>query len=76
MISILTYVKSIKIKNELKAFKYTAENSDNSIVMTNKDRKISCVNESEKVTRYKRKDALGKNPHILKSGKLPNEFYK
>lgn len=32
MILILTYVKSIKIKNELKAFKYVAENSDNSIV--------------------------------------------
>lgn len=77
MISILAYIKSIKIKKELKAFKYAVENSDNSIVMTDKDRKITYVNESfEKVTGYKRADALGKNPHILKSGKLPSEFYK
>ncbi len=59
MISILTYLKYIKIRKELKAFKYVAENSNNSIVMTNKDRKISYVNESEKVTGYKREDALG-----------------
>ena len=75
--SILAYIKSKKIKKELKAFKYAVENSDNSIVMTNKDRKITYVNESfEKVTGYKREDALGKNPHILKSGKLPSEFYR
>ena len=77
MISILAYIKSVKIKKELKAFKYAVENSDNSIVMTDKDRKITYVNESfEKVTGYKREDALGKNPHILKSGKLPSEFYR
>ena len=77
IISILAYIKSLKIKKELKAFKYAVENSDNSIVMTDKDRKIIYVNESfEKVTGYKREDALGKNPHILKSGKLPSNFYK
>lgn len=77
MISILAYIKSVKVKEELKAFKYAVENSDNSIVMTDKDRKITYVNESfEKVTGYKREDALGKNPHILKSGKLPSEFYR
>src|SRR5690606_32420320 len=57
--SILAYIKSAKIKKELKAFKYAVENSDNSIVMTDKDRKITYVNESfEKVTGYKRADAL------------------
>ena len=77
IISILAYIKSLKIKKELKAFKYAVENSDNSIVMTDKDRKIIYVNESfEKVAGYKREDALGKNPHILKSGKLPSNFYK
>ena len=77
IISIFAYIKSIKIKKELIAFKYAVENSDNSIVMTDKERKITYVNESfEKVTGYKREDALGKNPHILKSGKLPSEFYK
>ena len=77
VISILNYIKSVKIKKELKAFKYAVENSDNSIVMTDVDRKITYVNESfEKVTGYKREDVLGKNPHILKSGKLPSDFYK
>lgn len=77
VISILNYIKSVKIKKELKAFKYAVENSDNSIVMTDVNRKITYVNESfEKVTGYKREDVLGKNPHILKSGKLPSDFYK
>ncbi|RXJ85301.1 diguanylate cyclase domain-containing protein [Arcobacter cloacae] len=77
IISILNYIKSVKIKKDLKAFKYAVENSDNSIVMTDVDRKITYVNESfEKVTGYKREDVLGKNPHILKSGKLPSDFYK
>lgn len=77
IISILNYIKSVKIKKELKAFKYAVENSDNSIVMTDVNRKITYVNESfENVTGYKREDALGKNPHILKSGKLPSDFYK
>ena len=77
VISILNYIKSVKIKKELKAFKYAVENSDNSIVMTDVNRKITYVNESfEKVTGYRREDVLGKNPHILKSGRLPSDFYK
>jgi diguanylate cyclase (GGDEF)-like protein/PAS domain S-box-containing protein len=77
IISLLAYIKSLKIKKELIAFKYAVENSDNSIVMTDKDRKITYVNESfEKVTGYNREDVLGKNPHILKSGKMPSDFYK
>lgn len=74
---ILSYFKSIKTKKELTAFKYAVENSDNSIVMTNKKRKIIYVNESfEKITGYTKEEALGKEPNILKSGKMPNEFYK
>jgi diguanylate cyclase (GGDEF)-like protein/PAS domain S-box-containing protein len=77
IILVSNYMKSVKIKKELKAFKYAVENSDNSIVMTDINRKITYVNESfEKVTGYKREDTLGKNPHILKSGKLPSNFYK
>ncbi|CAM3582245.1 diguanylate cyclase domain-containing protein [Arcobacter aquimarinus] len=77
IISILNYIKSVRIKKELKAFKYAVENSDNSIVMTDINRNIIYVNESfEKVTGYRREDVLGKNPHILKSGRLPSDFYK
>lgn len=74
---ILIYVKSLKTKKELIAFKYAVENSDNLIVITDKNRKIIYVNESfEKVTGYKREETLGKDPSILKSGKLSNEFYQ
>lgn len=77
LVSILAFVKSKKIKDELRAFKYAVENSDNSIVMTDINRKIIYVNEAfEKVTGYKREEALGKEPNILKSGKLPSEFYE
>jgi len=73
---IIIYIKSIKTKKELIAFKYAVENSDNSIVMTDKNRRIIYVNESfEKVTGYKREEALGKDPSILKSGRLSSEFY-
>jgi len=44
--------------------------------MTDKNRRIIYVNESfEKVTGYKREEALGKDPSILKSGRLSSEFY-
>ncbi|MDY0365797.1 MAG: EAL domain-containing protein [Arcobacteraceae bacterium] len=77
IVLILSYFRSIKTKKELTAFKYAVENSDNSIVMTDKNRKIIYVNESfEKVTGYKKEEALGKNPNILKSGKMPSVFYK
>ena len=77
VILILSYLKSIKTKKELTAFKYAVENSDNSIVMTNKNRKITYVNDSfERITGYTREEALGKEPSILKSGKMPSEFYK
>ncbi len=73
---IYIYLKSLKTRNELVAFKYAVENSYNSIVLTDKNRKIEYVNEAfEKATGYTKKEALGKNPSILKSGRLPKEFY-
>ncbi|MCK9336736.1 MAG: EAL domain-containing protein [Arcobacteraceae bacterium] len=73
---ILVYLKSLKTKKELKSFRYAVENSDNSIVMTDKDRRITYVNEAfEKITGYSKKEALGKNPNILKSDQMPKEFY-
>jgi len=62
---------------ELKAFKYAIENSDNSIVVTNKNRKIIFVNDTfEKRTGYSKDEVLGKNPNILKSGLLPEKVYQ
>lgn len=76
LLFIYIYIKSIKSRNELIAFKYAVENSYNSIVLTDKNRRIEYVNEAfEKATGYTKKEALGKNPSILKSGVLPKEFY-
>ncbi|WP_198306181.1 EAL domain-containing protein [Arcobacter vandammei] len=77
LIFIYVYIKSIKTKDELIAFKYAVQNSDNSIVLTDKNRIIIYVNDAfERVTGYRKDEAIGENPRILKSGDLPDEFYK
>ena len=76
LIFVYVYIKSIKTKDELIAFRYAVENSYNAIVLTDKNRLIKYVNESfEKATGYSKKEAIGQNPRILKSGSLPREFY-
>lgn len=71
------YTSSIEFQKELSSFRYAVQNSDDSIVITDKDRKITYVNEAfTKNTGYSKEEAIGKNPNILKSGKLPEEFYK
>ncbi|QOG13222.1 EAL domain-containing protein [Arcobacter sp. FWKO B] len=76
IVLISSYLKSLKIKKELSAFRYAVENSDNSIVITDKNRNITYANEAfENITGYKREEIMGKNPSILKSGKMPSEFY-
>lgn len=72
----MIYFRSLKLKEDLIAFKYAVENSDNTIVITDKERKILYVNEAfEKNTGYTKAQALGQNPRILKSGDLPEEYY-
>lgn len=69
--------KNKKIKKELMAFKYAVENSDNSIVITDKERNILYVNESiEKNTGYRKEELIGKNPNILSSGDNKRSLYK
>ena len=71
------YKKSIKLQKDLYSFKYAVENSDDSIVITDKERNITYVNEAfTENTGYSEKEALGRNPNILKSGEMPEEFYK
>lgn len=77
VILIVIYNNSLKLQKELISFKYAVESSDNSIFITNENREIIYVNESfEKITGYKQKEVLGKNPSILKSGQMPEEYYK
>ncbi len=74
---IYIYTKHIKTNEELESFKLAVENSDNSIVITDTNRNITYVNDAfTKATHYDKKEALGQNPRILKSGHLPEDFYK
>jgi polar amino acid transport system substrate-binding protein len=53
------------------------ENSPASVVITDKDGTIEYVNPTFcKVTGYASEEAIGNNPRVLKSGNLPQSFYK
>ncbi len=73
---IYVYVKSLKTKEELIAFKYAVENSYNAIVITDKNRAIKYVNDAfEKTTGYAKDEVLGRDPRLLKSGEMSRAFY-
>lgn len=72
----LEHKRTRKIKNELLAFKYAVENSDNSIILTDPEQNILYVNENfEKISGYKKEDVLGNNPRFLNSGDTPVNTY-
>jgi len=81
IICILTIVyfqhkRTLKIKSELSAFKYAVENSDNSIVLTDPDKRIMYVNDIfEKNTGYLKDELLGEKPKVLRSGLTAKETY-
>ncbi|QKF82866.1 EAL domain-containing protein [Halarcobacter ebronensis] len=69
--------KSQKIRKELAAFKYAIENSDNSIILTDTNKKILYVNDIfEKTSGFKKEEAYGNSPNILKSGETPDSTYE
>jgi len=73
----LEHKKSQRVKKELAAFKYAVENSDNSIILTDKEKKILYVNDIfEKTTGFKKKDVFGYKPKILQSGETPAQTYR
>ncbi|HEY9205770.1 MAG TPA: PAS domain S-box protein [Candidatus Methanoperedens sp.] len=66
-----------RAEEELLKFKLGIERSDEAIFITNLDGTIIYVNPTfEKLYGYRREEALGKTPRILKSGLLPPEVYK
>ncbi|MEA1898362.1 MAG: PAS domain S-box protein [Bacteroidota bacterium] len=67
-----------KLVEEEEARLFTAmEQLNETVVITNIQGEIEYANQAfEKSSGYLRKDAVGKNPSILKSGKQSNEFYK
>lgn len=53
------------------------EQSADTVVITDTDGAILYANPSfERITGYSRKDVIGKNPRVLKSGRHDKEFYK
>ncbi len=79
MFSFILYLYKILLRDkvELQAYRYAIENSDNSIVITDKDHNITYVNEAfEKETGYMKKEVLGENPRMFKSGLMDREYYQ
>jgi diguanylate cyclase (GGDEF)-like protein/PAS domain S-box-containing protein len=76
-ILIVGYRRIRKYTKELQAFRYAIEKSDNAIVITNVKRQIEYVNRAfEERSGYKRSEVMGKNPNILKSDLMSDDFYK
>jgi len=62
---------------ELRKLSRATENSPASVVITDKDGTIEYVNPTFcDVTGYTSEEAIGNNPRVLKSGNLPESFYK
>ncbi|MBU0721339.1 EAL domain-containing protein [bacterium] len=70
------YSGLLKQQSRLNTFAKAVENSDNNIIITDLDYKITYVNESfEKTSGYSREEVLGKNPRILQSGEHDQRYY-
>lgn len=68
--------KILRTARELRAFKYAVENSDNMVMMTNKNREITYVNdEFERVSGYTKEETIGAPANLLKSNLMPEEVY-
>jgi polar amino acid transport system substrate-binding protein len=62
---------------ELRKLSQATANSPASVVITDKNGTIEYVNPTfSEVTGYSAEEAVGQNPRVLKSGDLPESFYK
>lgn len=69
--------KILKDKIELKRFRNAIENSDNFIMVTDKNKKIKYINQSMLNTMgYKKEEIIGKDPAIFRAGFVTKESYK
>lgn len=77
IIMVKLYLNTIKIQNELQAFKYAVQHSDNSVVLTDANKNILYVNEIfESNSGYEKEEVLGNKPKVLQSGLTPESRYK
>lgn len=67
----------VKAEREMKKMSSAIEQSVESVVITDRGGTIEYVNPAfARLTGYSAAEVLGKNPRILKSGKLPKKFYE
>jgi PAS domain S-box-containing protein len=75
--SIIDITEGRSAQDQLRKLSLATEHSPASVVITDKDGTIEYVNATfSEVTGYTAKEAIGKNPRILKSGNLSVSFYK
>ncbi|MBJ6724707.1 two-component system sensor histidine kinase NtrB [Geomesophilobacter sediminis] len=64
-------------EDQLRKFSWAVEQSPTIVVITDTTGQIEYVNRKfEEVTGYSREEVLGGNPHLLKSGVMPDETYQ
>jgi PAS domain S-box-containing protein len=64
-------------ESERKKLTTAIEQTSNVVMMTDLKGNIEFVNRAfEEVTGYSKKEALGKNPHLLRTNLLPKEYYQ
>ncbi len=69
--------KRKKLEKDLYRFKKLSDSAMHAIYIVDKNIKIEYVNPAfERVTGYKKDEVIGKNPKILKSGKMSKDYYK
>ncbi len=69
--------KKVIAEAELNRLATAIEQSEEMVLITGLDGNIQYVNPAfEKITGYSRKEAINKNPNILKSGKQDDNYYK
>lgn len=77
LLLISTYMSMKLSQQNLSRFKNAVENSDNIIIITDIDHKITYVNDAfVNITGYTKNEIIGKKPNILKSGRMSKEFYE
>ena len=78
ILAYLRYSYKLIISNaELLRFQITVQNSDNIVVITDKNQTIKYVNSAfSKTTGYSKNEIIGQKPNLLKSGVQSKKFYK
>ncbi|MGD8882843.1 MAG: PAS domain S-box protein, partial [Desulfobacterales bacterium] len=75
--SIIDITEGRMAQDQVRKLSRATKNSPASVVITDKNGTIEYVNPTFcKVTGYSEEEAIGNNPRVLKSGNLPESFYK